>query len=316
MSAIKSDRPSRGPRLRLGIISNELHRRGEGDFLLLVQQAQSLLEVFLAAVEGFVDVIRITLVGNSHLTVMGLEVVQDAVSKVIDTHFLNLGQGDIDLAVRAHLLDKSLESVTDIYLLIGLVLVNLAPMGIVDDDAVAQVTALHHQHLDALAMIVVGLSMIEELGEFGAGNDAVAGSIQIDTNNVAATGLHVHALLTEGHQQIFGHQTPVQKCAHLVHGLDTHESEIADNGLGLLGSGDRTVLAVIIYKNADHIAHLHFGCEVTLGQQDLVGIIIDEIGAEINHSVDAQLVEFSNLHNKTGIFFAKFVKKFHIPMSF
>ena len=46
MSAIKSDRPSRGPRLRLGIISNELHRRGEGDFLLLVQQTQSLLEVF------------------------------------------------------------------------------------------------------------------------------------------------------------------------------------------------------------------------------------------------------------------------------
>ena len=247
---------------------------------------------------------------------MGLEVVQDAVSKVIDTHFLYLGQGDIDLAVRAHLLDKSLESVTDIHLLIGLVLVNLAPMGIVDDDAVAQVTALHHQHLDALAMIVVGLSMIEELGEFGAGNNAVAGSIQIDTNNVAATGLHVHALLAEGYQQIFGHQTPVQKCAHLVHGLDTHESEIADNGLGLLGSGDRTVLAVIIYKNADHIAHLHFGCEVTLGQQHLVGIIIDEIGAEINHSVDAQLVEFSNLHNKTGIFFAKFVKKFHIPMSF
>ena len=68
---------------------------------------------------------------------MGLEVVQDAVSEVIDTHFLYLGQGDIDLAVRAHLLDKSLKSVTDIHLLIGLVLVNLAPMGIVDDDAVA-----------------------------------------------------------------------------------------------------------------------------------------------------------------------------------
>ena len=68
---------------------------------------------------------------------MVIQVLEDAVCKVIDAHFLYLGEGDIDFAVGAHLLNESGETVTDVHILIGLVLVNLSPMGIVDDNSVA-----------------------------------------------------------------------------------------------------------------------------------------------------------------------------------
>ena len=247
---------------------------------------------------------------------MGLQVVKDTVSKVIDAHLLDLGKRDIDLTVGTHLLDKGSEAVTDVHVLIGLVLVNLSPMGIVDNNAVAQVAALHHQHFHLLAVVVVGVSVIEEFGKLGTGDNAVAGFVKIDAHDVAATGLHVDALLAEGHQQILGNQTPIQEGAHLVHRLNAHEGEIAHHGLGLLGGRYRPVLAVVIDKDTDGVAHLHVRGKVTLGQQHLVGILVNQISAKINHSVDAQLIIFSNLHIETMIFFAKFVKKIHFSTWF
>ena len=253
---------------------------------------------------------------------MAIEVVEDAVGEVIDAHFLNLGQGDINLAVRTHLLDEGGQPVADVDVLVNLVLVNLAPMGVIDNHAVAQVAALCHQHLYFFAVVIVGVCLVEEFGEFGTGDDAVAGLIQIDTYDVAAAHFHVNPLLAEGYQQVFGDQTPIEEGAHLVNRLDTHECKVTDDGIGLLGGGDGAVLAVVIDKHADGVTHLHFGGEVAFGQQHFVGVIVDKIGSEIDRTVDAQLVVFSNFHiskcykmgprhGVTEQFFAKFGKKIH-----
>ena len=147
----------------------------EGDFLLLVEKAEGFLEVFLAAIKGFVNLFGIALVGERHLAIVGAKVVEDAVSEVIDTHFLDFGKGDINFAIGTHLLDKSRETVTDIDVLIGLVLVNLSPMGIVDDDTVSQVATLHHENFHLLAVVVFRLALVKELGKLGAGDDALTG---------------------------------------------------------------------------------------------------------------------------------------------
>ena len=145
----------------------------EGDFLLLIEKAEGFLEVFLAAIKGFVDILGIALVGERHLAIVGAKVVEDAFSEVIDTHFLDFGKGDINFAVGTHLLDESRETVTDIDILIGLVLVNLSPMGIVDNDTVSQVATLHHEYFHLLTVVVFRLALVKELGNCGAGNDTL-----------------------------------------------------------------------------------------------------------------------------------------------
>ena len=146
-------------------------------------------------------------------------------------------------------------------------------------------------------MIVVGFGLIEELGKFGAGDNAMAGLIEIHAHDVTATSLHVHTLLAEGHQQILGRETPVKESADLVHRLDAHECEVTHHGFGHLGRCYRAVFTVVIDKNADVVTHLHLGCEVTLGKQHLVGIVVNQVGPEIDHAVNTQLVIFSNLHS-------------------
>ena len=170
-------------------------------------------------------------------------------------------------------------------------------MGIIDDNTVAQIAALHHKHLYFLAVVVVGLGLIKELGEFGTGDDAPACRVKIYANNIAAAGLHIYTLLAEGHQQVLGCQAPVQECAHLVYCLDAHEGEVTHNGLGHLGCGHRAVLAVVIDKHADDVAHLHLRGEVSLGQQHLMGVVVNQIGSEVDGAVDAQLIIFSNFHS-------------------
>ena len=218
---------------------------------------------------------------------MSLQVLQDAVGKVINPHFLDFGKGDIHLAVGAHLLDEGREPVADVYVLVGLVLVNLSPMGIVDNDTVSQVAALHDQHIDFLAVVIIGFGVVEELGKFGASNDALAGLVEIDAHDIAAPCLHVNALLAEWHQQVLGGEAPIKEGSHLVHRFNAHEREIAHHGIGNLGGGDRAVLAVVIDKYLDLVAHLHLGCEVSLGKQHLVCVIVDEVSTEINSAVDA-----------------------------
>ena len=196
---------------------------------------------------------------------MGLEVVQDAVGEVVNAHLFYLGKRDIDLAVRTHLLDIGFQTVSDIDILVDLVLVNLPPMSVVDDDTITQVTALHHQYLNALTVIVIGIGLVKEFGELGTGNDALAGRVKINAHNVAASCLHVHALLTERNQQILGNQSPIQESAHLIHRFDAHERKIAHHGFWLFGRRYRAVLAVVIHKHTNGVAHLHVGCEVSLG---------------------------------------------------
>ena len=146
----------------------------QGDLLLLVEQTQGLLEVFLAALEGFIDVIGIALVGKRHYAVMGFEIVKDAVGKVINAHLLNLGKGKVNFAIGSHLLDVGGQAVADVDVLISFILVDLTPMCIVDNDTIAQVTGLHHQHLNSLAMVIVGIGLVQELSELSTGDDAMA----------------------------------------------------------------------------------------------------------------------------------------------
>ena len=158
-------------------------------------------------------------------------------------------------------------------------------------------------------MVVVGLAMIEELGEFGTGYDAVAGLVKIDTHDITAAGLHVNALFTEWNKQVLGRESPVKKGTYLVHRFYAQEGKITHYSLGRFGGSHRPVLTIVIHKHADHVTYLHFRCDVALGQQHFMGIIIYQIGTEIDCSVNAQLVIFANLHIKSVYFFAKFGKK-------
>ena len=107
--------------------------------MLLVEEAKGFLEVFLATVESLVDVFGVTLVGESHFAAICLEMVEDGVGEVINAHLLDFGKGDIDFPIGTHLLDKGGESVANVDFLIGLVLVDLSPVGIINDDTISQV---------------------------------------------------------------------------------------------------------------------------------------------------------------------------------
>ena len=56
-------------------------------------------------------------------------------------------------------------------------MVNLSPMGIVDNDTVSQVATLHHEYIHFLAVVVFRLALVKELGNFGAGNDTLTGRV-------------------------------------------------------------------------------------------------------------------------------------------
>ena len=71
-------------------------------------------------------------------------------------------------------------------------------------------------------MIVVGLCLVEKLGELGAGNNALAGLVKIDTHYVTAANLHIDTLLTEGYQQILGIS------AETIHFLNLRFQQISD----------------------------------------------------------------------------------------
>ena len=45
-----------------------------------------------------------------------------------------------------------------------------------------------------------------------------------------------------------------------------------------------------------------------IGQQHLVGVIVNQVSAEVNHPVNAQLVVFSNLHNMNYVFLQNYRK--------
>ncbi|MOA06935.1 hypothetical protein D3C78_1266030 [compost metagenome] len=161
-------------------------------------------------------------------------------------------QAQADLAVGANFLDEALFFFTGAHELEDFVLVDQAPMLVVDDGLEAHVRGFGHQQIHFLARGVVGRGFVQVAVQARGRGDATGVLVEIDMHNHILARRHLTLLFGERQQQVF-RQPPVQEYADAVDFNNFQTGEFTDLNFRFFSSCDEFVIAVQINKNVEPV---------------------------------------------------------------
>ena len=274
-----------------GLFAGDDFGVGEGDESLLVERAEGALEGFLAHSESGAYVVGGGIVSEGEpVAGCGLQLLEQLVGKVAETAFADALDGEVKLAVGAHLHDGGGEHVAGMggLLLEDLVVVELSGAAVVGNDLESEGRFLLHDGFHFLSAVVVerggGLEVALHLGR---GHDALRFLVDVDVYEVGASLLHGHLLLAEGHEEVL-HQSPVEKGSELVDPCHTEEGEVAHAGEGRFECADEPFALVEVDEHVDFRAGAHLAADVGFGHEDFADGSSVEVGSVVGEARDAQ----------------------------
>ena len=127
--------------------------------------------------------------------------------------------------------------------------------------------------------------------------------VEMDVHEIAATLLHLHLLLAEGHEEVF-HEAPVEECAEVVHPRHLEPGEVAHLGQRPLRRGHHPFLLVEVDEDVDVVADVRTLGNVS-GRQQYVSVDLSPV--EVQAKVDP-------LHHGEAVHSAQFQVVFHIAL--
>ena len=132
--------------------------------VFLEQMPDGLLEIALAAFEVSPDFLWRRCIGYVHRTTVGTHVFHKAFGKICRSAFCLSAEQKVDFAVAANGFHSCLVMLADVYLGKHLVVVNHAPMQIIDNYPISQVGALGYQHIHQLVGTIVWYCVVDKIG--------------------------------------------------------------------------------------------------------------------------------------------------------
>ena len=236
---------------------------------LLVEPADSLLEVALADPKLFGDQLRRALVSQCQHTALFTQALDDLLGQAAGSLVTDGLQAQADLAVGTQLLDVALLAHAAADELEQLVLVDQAPMLAVDNGLEAQVGALDHQQIHFLADLVVGRHLVQMTIQARGGGEAASALVQVQVDHAVVTDLQRALLFGMRQQQVLG-QAPVEEQPDAVDIHHLEAGELTELDLRLERGGDQLVFAVEVDEHVEPVLDLARRVlgDVALGQED------------------------------------------------
>ena len=158
-----------------------------------------LLEIALAAFEVSPDFLWRRCIGYVHRTTVGTHVFHKAFGKICRSAFCLSAEQKVDFAVAANGFHSCLVMLADVYLGKHLVVVNHAPMQIIDNYPISQVGALGYQHIHQLVGTIVWYCVVDKFVELGRCYYSLGVVVKVDIHHIVAPLFHPHFLLAERH---------------------------------------------------------------------------------------------------------------------
>ncbi|MNN16968.1 hypothetical protein D3C81_1301310 [compost metagenome] len=157
-------------------------------------------------------------------------------------------QAQADLAVGTNFLDEALLFFTGAHELEDFVLVNQAPVLVIDDCLETHIGGFGNQQVNFLARRVVGRRLVEIAIQTRRRGNAAGVLVEVDMHHGVLAGCHLPFFFGVRQQQIL-RQPPVQEHADAVDFNNFQTGEFTYLNFWLFSSCDKFVIAIQINKN-------------------------------------------------------------------
>src|SRR5690606_6732046 len=239
------------------------------DQALLVEPADSLLEVALADPKLFGDQLGRTLVTQRQYSALRAQALDDLLGQTTGGLMADRLQAQADLAVGAQLLDIAFFAHAAADELEQLVLVDQAPVLAVDDGLETEVGTFGHQQVDFLADLIAGRHLVQITIQTRGGGETAGAFVEIEIDHAVIADLQRALLFRMRQMKILG-QAPVEEQADAIDIHHLEAGELAELDLRFEGGGDQLVFAVEVDEHVEPVLDFAWRVlgDVALGQED------------------------------------------------
>ncbi len=247
------------------------------DLVLLHQMPGTTLETLFAHLGQLLYLFRRAGVAYRESTSVRMQQLYKTIGHMFDFVVPLSLEVDIDPMVFGNADDIPFQPVADLDGLEDLVVVDHAPVPVVDRDAESDRGLGYNQDIDLLAGRNGDLRIVDKTLQVCRGNDPTRYPVFIDIYRILFTDLQTIHLVAVREKKVFGFETPVEECTvnRFVHHLQV--GDFADGGQRMFGGGDQAVLGVVVDENLDRVADLVLQRGVSVGKKYFGPLLVGEV---------------------------------------